>query len=124
MAMPHGLSRTALGLAVMLVGGAGVVSAIGVRVGRADSGLVDPLLGQPAAIDDGKQIYREKCIICHGRAGGRGPDLFAVNLTDQEFLDTVLAGRKDGLMPAFASRLSVNDVWEVRAFVKANPNGM
>ena len=96
----------------------------GARVSRADSGLVNPYLGQPAAIEEGKQTYREKCIICHGRAGGRGPDLFAVKLTNEQFLDTVMAGRKDGLMPAFGTRLSPDDVWKIGAFLKANPNGM
>jgi mono/diheme cytochrome c family protein len=116
--------RPAVGLAAVLLGGAGLIWVAGPQVSWADQALVDPLLGQPTAIDAGEQIYREKCIICHGKAGGRGPDLFAVALTDEEFLNTVLNGRPGTLMPAFGSRLSRDDVWKVRAFVKAHPNGI
>jgi cytochrome c oxidase cbb3-type subunit III len=92
--------------------------------GRADTSVRDPYLGQPAAIDEGKDIYREKCIICHGRHGGRGPNLFATNLDDAEFLATVTNGRKGTLMPSFALQLTQDDIWKIRAFLKANPDGL
>lgn len=118
------LLRVAGGCAALLSATLALVCATGMSAGRADSGKVDPYLGQPAAIDAGEQIYREKCIICHGKAGGRGPDLFAAQLTDEQFLETVLHGRSGTLMPAFGARLSTDDIWKVRAFVKANPNGI
>ncbi len=111
-------------LALVLLAAASSVLGIGIRAGHADDTVKDPYLGQQTAIDDGEQIYREHCIICHGKAGGRGPDLFAVTLTDEEFLETVLNGRPGTVMPSFASMLSHDDIWKVRAFVKANPNGI
>ena len=120
----RGSSRPALFLAAVLLGGATLILAVGLRAGRADDTLVDPYLGQPAAIDAGEQTYRDMCIICHGKAGGRGPDLFAVTLSDEEFLDTVLNGRPGTVMPAFRSRLSRDDIWKIRAFVKSHPDGI
>lgn len=116
----------------MRAGGAGLVATLllagvldgGLRAGRAETAPSDPYLGKPAAIDEGKDIYRAKCIICHGRHGGRGPNLFATELDDAEFLDTVTNGRKNTLMPSFGLRLTRDDIWKVRAFLKANPDGL
>ncbi len=96
----------------------------GAHAGGSEDAARDPYLGQPAAIDEGKDIYRAKCIICHGKHGGRGPDLFATKLDDVEFLATVTNGRKGTLMPSFALRLTQDDIWKVRAFLRANPEGL
>jgi len=117
-------SRPAAAVSLLLLIGAVSLWVLRPLTGRADDTVTDPYLGQPAAIDAGEQIYREHCIICHGRAGGRGPDLFAVTLTDEEFLDTVLHGRPGTVMPAFSTTLSRDDIWKVRAFVKATPKGL
>ena len=52
-------------------------------------------------------------------AGGRGPNLFATKLSDEQFLETVINGRKGTQMPAFGLRLSPDEVWQVHAFVKS-----
>lgn len=100
------------------------LASTGGMISRADEMTKDPFLGQKQAIEDGKQIYREKCIICHGRGGGRGPNLFATKLSDRQFLETVIHGRPGTLMPVFGLRLSPEDIWKVHAFLKANPNGL
>jgi len=89
---------------------------------RADEGLTDPYMGQPSAIADGDDIYHSKCIICHGLKGGRGPNLFATKLTDEQFMEVVINGRKG--MPAWGLRLSPDDVWKIHAFLKAHPSGL
>jgi mono/diheme cytochrome c family protein len=111
---------------VALAIGLGLASAEGfvASASGADEPLTDPYLGQPDAIAAGAQIYRSKCYICHGNAGGRGPNLFATRLSDERFLETVINGRKDTLMPAFGLRLTPDDVWKVHAFLKANPGGI
>ena len=81
--------------------------------------LTNPFLGQPEAIEEGLQIYRSKCYICHLSKGGRGPNLFATKISDEKFLETVINGRKGTQMPAFGLRLSPDDVWKVHAFVKS-----
>lgn len=85
----------------------------------ADEVMTNPFLGQPEAIEEGLQIYRSKCYICHLSKGGRGPNLFATKTNDEKFLETVINGRKGTQMPAFGLRLSPDDVWKVHAYVKS-----
>ena len=85
----------------------------------ADEALTDPLLGQPDAIEAGRDTYRSKCLGCHGSSGARGPNLFATKLSDERFLETVINGRKGTLMPAFGLRLSPDEVWQLHAFIKS-----
>src|SRR5262245_49344935 len=87
--------------------------------GRAAEGLTNPVRGQTEAIAAGRDIYRSKCYICHHSAGARGPNLFATKLTDEQFLETVINGRKGTQMPAFGERLSPDEVWQLHAFVKS-----
>lgn len=89
-----------------------------------DSGLTDPFLGHPDAIAEGDDLYHSKCIGCHGLKGGRGPNLFATKLTDDQFLEVVINGRQGTLMPAWGFRLSPDDVWKIHAFLKAHPEGL
>ena len=84
-----------------------------------DEELTNPFLGQPEAIEEGLQIYRSKCYICHLSKGGRGPNLFATKISDEKFLETVINGRKGTQMPAFGLRMSPDDVWKVHAYVKS-----
>jgi mono/diheme cytochrome c family protein len=81
--------------------------------------MTDPYLGQPAAIDAGKDVYRSKCLVCHQSAGGRGPNLFATKISDEKFFQTVKNGRKGTQMPSFGSRLTPDEIWQVRAFTKS-----
>ena len=85
----------------------------------AEEGLTNPFLGKPEAISAGRDIYQRKCLVCHQSAGARGPNLFATKLSDQRFLETVIQGRKGTQMPAFGARLSIDEVWQVHAFVKS-----
>ena len=85
---------------------------------RADTNVdVNPVLSDPAAIDAGKSLYRRICIVCHLKAGGRGPNLFRNKLSHEKFLNTVLQGRAATQMPSFDKRLSVDEVWQIHAFV-------
>jgi mono/diheme cytochrome c family protein len=111
-----GLRASKIGLSAALCAlGVGLVG----HVARPDEALTDPFLGQQAAIEAGRDIYRSKCLVCHGSAGARGPSLFATKLSDERFLETVINGRKGTLMPAFGTRLSPDEVWQVRAFTKS-----
>ncbi len=85
----------------------------------ADEAMTNPVLGQHDAIDAGRDIYRSKCVLCHGSAGARGPNLFKTRLSDEGFLETVINGRKGTQMPAFGLRLSPDEVWQVHAFIKS-----
>jgi mono/diheme cytochrome c family protein len=85
----------------------------------AEEPLLNPRLGDPAAIEEGRRFYRTRCVICHGQQGGRGPNLFAAALDDEQFLEVVINGRAGTQMPAFGARMSPDDVWAVHAYVKS-----
>ena len=89
------------------------------EVAIAEEGLTNPFLGQPDAIATGRDIYRSKCLVCHQSAGARGPNIFKTKLSDEQFLATVINGRKGTQMPAFGLRLSIDEVWQVHSFVKS-----
>ena len=82
----------------------------------AGEGLKNPFLGEAEKIAEGKQLYRRLCYICHRNSGGRGPNLRKSKLDDEGFFNTVMNGRK-GVMPAWRSRLSEDDVWKIHAYV-------
>ena len=105
------------GLACLLAVACGL--AAGARAPAEEAGLRNPLLGDPQAITQGRDLYRRRCVICHGHRGGRGPNLFATTLSDEQFLETVINGRKGAQMPAFGLRMSPDEVWQVHAFVKS-----
>ena len=111
-------------LAAFLIGGRFVSLDRSPDDALADNDVTDPYLGQPAAIDEGDDLYHSHCIICHGLKGGRGPNIFATQLTDDQFLEVVINGRKGTQMPAWGFRLSPDDVWKIRAFLKAHPQGL
>jgi mono/diheme cytochrome c family protein len=92
-----------------------------VGVSMAQEDLRNPFLGQRGAIEEGKELYRNRCVGCHFRHGGRGPDLYASQLTDEQFLETVINGRSGtrGVMPPFGTILSPDDVWKIHALIKS-----
>ena len=108
-----------VGAAVFVTAALPISVALWFESAVADEELTNPFLGQPEAIEEGLQIYRSKCYICHLSKGGRGPNLFATKISDEKFLETVINGRKGTQMPAFGLRLSPDDVWKVHAFVKS-----
>ena len=81
--------------------------------------VTNPRLGDTAAIAEGRRFYRTRCVICHGKQGGRGPNLFATTLSDEQFLETAINGRKGTLMPAFGTRMSPDEVWAIHAYIRS-----
>jgi mono/diheme cytochrome c family protein len=109
--MTSGL-HTALRAAAILIG----IAATGAPLQAAEA-LTNPLLGTAEAQAQGLRFYRTRCYVCHLHQGGRGPNLFATKLTDEQFLNVVIGGR--ATMPAFGLRMSPDDVWAVHAYVKS-----
>jgi mono/diheme cytochrome c family protein len=111
--VPHGSARARflVRLAALLIGSSPVASA--------EDGLTNPVLGQAEAISAGRDIYQRKCLVCHQSSGARGPNIFATKLSDHHFVETVINGRKGTQMPAFGHRLSLEEIWQVHAFVKS-----
>ncbi len=102
-----------------VVGAVGLLLAASAAAGGEDEALTNPYLGDPEAIAEGLRVYRGRCILCHPKRGGRGPNLFTGRLTDEQFLEVVINGREGTLMPAFGLKMSPDDVWQVHAFVRS-----
>jgi mono/diheme cytochrome c family protein len=77
----------------------------------------DPTESSAQLAEEGGDIYRSRCILCHGNAGGRGPNLFGTKLSEEQFIDIAINGRKGTQMPAFGFVLSPDDLAKVHAFV-------
>lgn len=85
----------------------------------ADDALTNPVLGDPEAIAAGENLFRRRCVGCHW-APKRGPNLFESEISDEQFLEVVINGRKRSLtMPPFGYILSPDEVWQIHAFVTA-----
>ena len=76
----------------------------------------NPYLDQQDALAEGERIYRARCIGCHFRGGGRGPNLFRTKLSLVQFVEIVAKGGGPG-MPAWGSTLSGEDILKLHAFV-------
>jgi mono/diheme cytochrome c family protein len=85
----------------------------------ASTAITNPMLGDPAAIAEGHRLYRMWCYGCHHSAGARGPNLFATRLSDEQFMEVVINGRKGTQMPAFGYRLTPDEVWQVHSYIKS-----
>ena len=115
------MRRSLIGLIAAGLVAAASPAAVSPAGDTAEDELKNPYLGQKEAIEEGKRIYRGKCISCHRDAGGWGPNLFAAEFTDEQFLEVVINGRLGmrGQMPVFGYRMSFDDVWKVHAFIKS-----
>jgi len=81
------------------------------------------LSGQATATEDGRVLFEDNCAACHGDNGEGIPELGAPNLADAIWLfgsdrDTVIAtiaNSRSGVMPAWAHRLTDDQVKQVAA---------
>jgi mono/diheme cytochrome c family protein len=94
----------------------------------------NPYAGDPNAIAEGLDQYRENCLLCHGAPGlpisevSRGLEPPAPSLGKEE-IDTpdgeLFWVTKHGIrltsMPAFGYALSDDDIWKILAFVRHLP---
>jgi cbb3-type cytochrome c oxidase subunit III len=83
---------------------------------------------QAAEKADGAEIFRSKCSMCHG-VDGKGyaalktPDFtdpkWQDSVTDKDILDAIKNGKKGTAMPAFAGKLSEQEILAVLKQVRA-----
>ncbi len=88
--------------------------------------VVNPVAGNPAAIQAGRQTFDATCVACHGPAGrgepGRGPALntgrFLHGGQDADLFRSIRGGVRGTAMPPFTS-LTDAQVWELVAYVRS-----
>ena len=96
------------------------------RGGGPPAGPPNPLEGQPAAIEEGRQIYNKACTVCHGLDGGAGEMGPALGLegrrTATRNASEIFGAIKNGIpatgMPP-APDMSEQDIWKVTAYIQA-----
>jgi cytochrome c oxidase cbb3-type subunit 3 len=89
-----------------------------------EKAVINPVAGNPRAIQEGASLFRGNCSPCHGlnaRGGGRGPDLAAGRWvhgsTDADLFNIVTRGVPGTEMPANA--LEDTEIWSILAYVRS-----
>lgn len=92
---------------------------------KADGESVRRFIHKPSWVAVGKAVYKQNCVSCHG------PDAYGLigpNLADNAYknirnlddiVDVIANGRGNGSMPAWKTRLSLNEQVMVSAYVAA-----
>ena len=83
----------------------------------------NPMEGDRAAIEAGKQIYSSVCQACHGpeARGDRGPALTGSlrhGNSDSEIFRNVRGGIQGTQMPPFA-QFTADQIWQVMAYIRS-----
>jgi cytochrome c oxidase cbb3-type subunit III len=102
------------------------VSIAAQRGGGPPAGPPNPFEGQPAAIEEGRQIYNKSCTVCHGLDGGSGEMGPALGVegrrTATRNASEIFGAIKNGIpttaMPP-SSDLAEQDIWKVTAYIQA-----
>jgi len=81
--------------------------------------LKNPFAGNAAAVTEGKALYEQSCVACHGAnlKGGIGPNLTALAKPEGELFTTVFKGKAGTGMPPFGDSLGKEKVWKVITYV-------
>jgi cytochrome c oxidase cbb3-type subunit III len=96
------------------------------RGGGPPQGPANPFQGQPQAIQEGREIYNEKCTTCHGFDGGAGEMGPALGLEGRRYAlaspSEIFGAIKNGVpttgMPP-TQDLSDDQIWKVTAYIQA-----
>lgn len=84
-----------------------------------DDELENPYLGDPEAIEEGRQQFIRRCTGCHWNPL-RGPRIFKTELSYEKFLEIVVNGRRTvRTMPPFGRLLSPDEIAKIYAFLQS-----
>jgi mono/diheme cytochrome c family protein len=90
----------------------------------------NPISVSESSLAAGKKIYFKRCVNCHGKTGnGDGPDASDLGIHPAKFSDPRMREESDGAlfwkithgkkpMPAYESRLSTTDRWNVINYLR------
>jgi cytochrome c oxidase cbb3-type subunit 3 len=85
----------------------------------------NPFTGNPAAVEEGRVVYNEACIACHGLNGADGefapglaaPGRYYANRSDVQIFNVIKNGIPGTPMPAHAGRLNDDQIWKITAYI-------
>ncbi len=104
-----------------------LLAGAGVRLLAAQADVtINPVSGNPAAIQAGRRTFDSTCVACHGAAGvgetGRGPALntgrFQRGSQDADLFHSIRRGVPGTPMPPFTA-LSDQEVWQLVAYIRS-----
>jgi len=90
----------------------------------------NPISASESSLAAGKKIYFKRCVNCHGKIGnGDGPDAIDLGIHPAKFSDPRIREESDGAlfwkithgkkpMPAYESRLSPAERWNVINYIR------
>jgi cytochrome c oxidase cbb3-type subunit 2 len=90
-------------------------------------GAVNPLAGNPEAVEEGEEIYGRRCAMCHAvdLTGKIGPSLVdgsflggADDGSDGDYFNTIKDGTGAG-MPPFGNQLGDQLIWSLVSYIRA-----
>ena len=100
-------------------------------VPEAAKNVKNPVKSTPKAVASGEELFRENCMICHGKTGaGNGPTsktltIKPANFTDAKMMDKMTDGEifwkmsnGRGAMPAWEGQLSETERWELVDYIR------
>jgi len=101
------------------------VTLAGQRGGGAPAGQANPYVGNADAIAEGRTLYNENCLTCHGpdgAAGEMGPALGAparryAQGTDAQIFSAIRDGVPNTLMPPFPN-IAEDRLWKIAAYIR------
>ena len=86
----------------------------------------NPYTGDPAAIEEGKGLWRTTgCYACHGGVaeGGVGPSLidddWVYRPTDKTIYKAISEGRRGTVMKGWKKKLTPDEIWKVIAYIRS-----
>jgi putative heme-binding domain-containing protein len=94
-------------------------------VGGAQVPRQNPLAGDPTAAEQGRQMFRRSCALCHGikGEGGRGPDLTIGNYSagnSEAALYSLVSGGVAGTeMPGFLGVYNADEIWYLVSYLRS-----
>jgi cytochrome c(L) len=107
-------------------GAGGIESGDQARPSAADDEERNPYTGDPAAIEEGRKLWRKTgCYSCHGGVaeGGVGPSLIDDEWiyvpTDKTLFKTISEGRKGTVMVSWSKELDPDQIWKVIAYIRS-----
>jgi putative heme-binding domain-containing protein len=107
-------------VALVLVG-----ARLGAQRGAGAAAPPNPAIGNPQAIQQGEALYSQTCTACHGKDGSAGEMAPAVaapsrrynRVSDAQVFDAVKNGIPLTQMPAFSTKFSDDQVWQIVAYI-------
>jgi mono/diheme cytochrome c family protein len=78
-----------------------------------------PTNSPAASVTAGRGLFLKNCAHCHGADahGDEGPDLHKLDWTDEQITTRIRNGKK-GQMPAFAGKLSADQISELKDYLR------